>query len=60
VIEDVISLFKVKVGVKAAASIREVIMVPEEAPLNIRPKKPSPFSKVERIDGHGMVSLTFG
>jgi hypothetical protein len=36
VIEDVISLFKVKVGVKAAASIREVIMVPEEALLNIR------------------------
>jgi hypothetical protein len=35
-------------------------MVPEEAPSTSAPKKPSPFSKVERIDGHGMVSLTFG
>jgi hypothetical protein len=60
VIEDVIPLFKVKVEVKTAASIREVTVVPEEAPLNFRAEEAYTVFEVERIYGHAMVSLTFG
>jgi hypothetical protein len=60
VIEDVIPLFNVKVGVKAAASIREVTVVPEEVTLNFRAEEAYTVFEVERIHGHAMVSLTFG
>jgi hypothetical protein len=60
VIEDVIPLFNVKVGVKAAAPICEVTVVPEEAPLNFRAEEAYTVFKVERIHGHAMISLTFG
>jgi len=59
VIEDVIPLFKVKVGVKAPGPIREVTVVPEEAPLAFRAEESYTVFEVERIDGHAMVSLPF-
>ena len=58
VIEDVIPLFKVKVGIKAPASVRTVIAVPEEVPLVFYTEGPYTVFEVERIDGHAMVSLT--
>jgi hypothetical protein len=60
VIEDVIPLFKVKVGVKAPALVREVTVAPEEAPLAFRAEESYTVFELERIDGHAMVSLTFG
>jgi hypothetical protein len=59
VIEDVIPLFKVKVGVRAAAPLREVTLVPDEAPVNFRSEEAYTVFEVERIDGHAMISLTF-
>jgi hypothetical protein len=60
VIEDVIPLFKVKVGVKAPGPVREVTVVPEEAPLAFRTEESYAVFEVDRIDGHTVVSLTFG
>jgi hypothetical protein len=60
VIEDAIPLFKVKLEVKAPAPIREVTVVPEETPLAFRAEESYTVFEVERIDGHAMVSLTFG
>ena len=59
VIEDVISLFKLKVGVKAPGTVREVTEVPEETPLAFRTEGLYTVFEVDRIDGHAMVSLTF-
>jgi hypothetical protein len=59
VIEDVISLFKVKVEIKAPASVRKVSAVPEEAPLGFYAEGLYTVFEVERIDGHAMISLTF-
>ena len=59
VIEDVIPLFKVKVAVKAPGPIREVAVVPEEAPLAFRTQESYTVFEVDRIDGHKMVALTF-
>ncbi len=60
VIEDVIPLFKIKVGVKTPTPVREVTVVPEETPLAFRVEGSYAVFEVERIDGHAMVSLTFG
>ncbi|MBV8377449.1 MAG: beta-galactosidase trimerization domain-containing protein, partial [Verrucomicrobia bacterium] len=60
VIEDVIPLFKVKVWVKAPAPVREVTLVPEQAPLAFRREESYVGFEVDRINGHSMVSLTFG
>jgi Hypothetical glycosyl hydrolase 6 len=60
VIEDVIPLFKLKVWVKAPAPVREVAAVPEEASLTYRTEEPYAVFELERIDGHAMISLTFG
>jgi hypothetical protein len=60
VIEDVIPLFKVKVWVKAPVPVREVKMVPEGAALAFRAQEGYTVFEVERIDGHTMISLTFG
>jgi hypothetical protein len=60
VIEDVIPLFKIKVWVRAPLPVREVTMVPEEAPLAFRTENSYVIFEVDRIDGHTMVSLTFG
>ena len=60
VIEDVIPLFKVKVGIKAPQLVRDVIVVPEETPLAFRAEGSYVVFEVDRIDGHAMVSLTFG
>jgi hypothetical protein len=46
VIEDVLSLFKVKIGIRKKLLSTSAL------------KNPKPF--LERIDGHAMVSLTFG
>ena len=59
-IEDVIPLFKVKVGIKAPQLVRDVIVVPEETPLAFRAEGSYVVFEVDRIDGHAMVSLTFG
>jgi Beta-galactosidase trimerisation domain len=59
VIEDVISLFKVKVALKAPASVHKVTVVPEEMPLAFSSEGLYTVFEVERIDGHAMVSLTF-
>jgi len=59
VIEDVIPLFKVKVGVKAPAPVREVTMVPEKTSVAFRAEESYTVFEVERINGHAMVSLTF-
>ena len=60
VIEDVIPLFQVNVKVKAPASLREVAIVPEGVPLAFRIEGPYVVFDLDRIDGHAMVSLTFG
>jgi hypothetical protein len=57
VIEDVIPLFKVKVGVKAPGSICEVALVPEQRLLSFRMEGSYVVFEVDRIDGHAMVSL---
>jgi hypothetical protein len=59
VIEDVIPLFKIKVGVKAPAPIRQVTIVPEELSVAFRAEESYTVFEVERIDGHAMVSLIF-
>jgi hypothetical protein len=58
--EDVIPLFEVEVKVKAPAPIREVKVVPEEAALAFCAEESYTVFEVKRIDGHAMVSLTFG
>ena len=60
VIEDVIPLFKVKVWVKAPRAVREVVAVPEGNSLAFRTEGPYVPFEVERISGHGMVSLALG
>jgi hypothetical protein len=60
VIEDVIPLFEVKVKVKAPAPLRDVKVIPEEAALAFRAEESYTVFEVQRIDGHAMVSLTFG
>jgi hypothetical protein len=60
VIEDVIPLFKIKVGVKASAPVGKVTVVPEEAALAFRAEESYTIFVVDRIEGHAMVSLTFG
>jgi hypothetical protein len=60
VIEDVIPLFKIKVRVKVPGSVREATMVPEQAPLAFCTEGSYVVFEVARIDGHSMVSLTFG
>jgi hypothetical protein len=60
VIEDVIPLFKVNLKVKVPASPREVAIVPEGVPLAFRTEGPYVVFDIDRIDGHALVSLTFG
>jgi hypothetical protein len=60
VIEDVIPLFKIKVEVRAPRPVSAVTLVPEEAPLDFRTEEFYTVFELERIDGHSMVSLTFG
>jgi hypothetical protein len=59
VVEDVIPLFNVNVEAKVPRPVREVMVVPEEAPLAFRTEGPYVVFQVDRIDGHAMVSLTF-
>jgi hypothetical protein len=60
VIEDVIPLFNLKVAVKTPAPLREVILVPDEAPSAFHSEESYTVFEVGRIDGHAMVSLNFG
>jgi Hypothetical glycosyl hydrolase 6/Beta-galactosidase trimerisation domain len=60
VIEDVIPLFNIKVGVRAPRPVGAVTLVPESAPLAFRAEELYTVFELERIDGHAMVSLTFG
>jgi hypothetical protein len=60
VVEDVIPLFKVKAWVKAPRAVREIVTVPEGKSLAFRTEGPYVSFEVERIDGHGMVSLALG
>jgi hypothetical protein len=60
IIEDVIPLFKVNMRVKVPAFLREVAIVPEGVPLAFRTEGPYVVFDIDRIDGHAMLSLTFG
>jgi hypothetical protein len=54
------SKLQLKVTVKTPALVREVTVVPEETPLGFRVEESYNVFELERIDGHAMVSLTFG
>ncbi|MBV9672675.1 MAG: beta-galactosidase trimerization domain-containing protein [Verrucomicrobia bacterium] len=59
VIEDVIPLFNIKLKVKAPRPVRQVTIVPGEAPVSLQTENPYVVLQIDRIDGHTMVCLTF-